>query len=193
MLYPQGVEFGDRNSLGVYSQGVFSTKVHIERSSKHLKVFIYLYIHINFCFMLQKYCFFLIRANFSLFIASKSNLDTAPPSSSPSSLFPSVAFLPPLDSLYCADCQSAFPLPPFPPPPSFLLSPFIFLLPPFLLLRPIDLDTAPPSSFVYFRAMLSPAFLRPFTFHFPPFIFARLPSSFHLSFFTFHFPFIFLP
>ena len=35
---------------------------------------------------------------------------------SPSSLFPSVAFLPPLDSLYCADCQSAFPLPPFPPP-----------------------------------------------------------------------------
>jgi hypothetical protein len=37
---------------------------------------------------------------------------TAPPSS----LFPSVAFLPPLDSLYCADCQSAFPLPPFPPP-----------------------------------------------------------------------------
>ena len=36
--------------------------------------------------------------------------------SPPSSLFPSVAFLPPLDSLYCADCQSAFPLPPFPPP-----------------------------------------------------------------------------
>jgi len=37
---------------------------------------------------------------------------TAPPSS----LFPSVAFLSPLDSLYCADCQSAFPFPPFPPP-----------------------------------------------------------------------------
>ncbi len=47
--------------------------------------------------------------------------------------------------------------------PSSLSSPFRgpggFLLPPFLLLRPIESGTALPSSFVHFRAMLSPASL----------------------------------
>ncbi len=33
---------------------------------------------------------------------------------------------------------------------------------PFLLLRPIESGTAPPSSFVHFRAMLSPALSPPF-------------------------------
>ena len=116
-------------------------------------------------FRRQRYYFFCIYANISdflfcllrpitLFIASKSDLDTA----LLSSLFPSVAFLPPLDSLYCADCQSAFPLPPFPPP---LGGRGAFSFPLSSIASKSDLDTASPFSFVHFRAMLSPALLLP--------------------------------
>ena len=116
-------------------------------------------------FRRQRYYFFCIYANISdflfcllrpitLFIASKSDLDTA----LPSSLFPSVAFLPPLDSLYCADCQSAFPLPPFPPP---LGGRGAFSFPLSSIASELNSDTVLPSSFVHFRAMLSPA---PFVF-----------------------------
>ena len=50
MLYPQGVDFGDRNYPGACTRGVYSPEIHIERSSKHLKVFIYIYLLFTFHF-----------------------------------------------------------------------------------------------------------------------------------------------
>ena len=78
MLYPQGVEFGDRNYPGACTRGVYSPEIHIERSSKHLKVFIYIYLLFTFLFSIFTFppyakkrtkvqLFFRIRKNVRIF------------------------------------------------------------------------------------------------------------------------------
>ena len=40
----QSAEFGDKNYLGVYSQGVFSHKVRMARSAKSFKSVFYVFV-----------------------------------------------------------------------------------------------------------------------------------------------------